>query len=242
MIHKAFISGLFAALSALWAVPSLAQERPAPVVVELFTSQSCSSCPPADEVLSDLARRNTIIALGCHVTYWDHLDWKDTLSLPACTERQRAYAAERGTRQVYTPQMVVNGRAEFVGSNRMLASLETARAENQTFPIAITRATPGTLEIALPKLEGTPALTLWLATFATAHTEHMSSGENRGRTVTYVNAVRTLSDAGSWSGRAEIRSLPLPRPPEGAAEPDGYAVLAQTGKAGPILAAGAWMR
>src|ERR1700736_1842766 len=96
--------------------PAAAGERP--IVVELFTSQGCSSCPPADALLAELAQRPDVIALGFHIDYWDDLGWKDPLSSPAATARQRDYARQFGRRQVYTPQLVVDGAEEAVGSDR----------------------------------------------------------------------------------------------------------------------------
>src|SRR5205814_1096869 len=108
---------LFAALvTAL--LPVTAQAETRPVVVELFTSQGCSSCPPADRLLSELAERPDVIALGLHIDYWDDLGWKDPLSSPEATARQRDYARQFGRRQVYTPQLVVDGTEEAVGSDR----------------------------------------------------------------------------------------------------------------------------
>jgi hypothetical protein len=111
------------------ASPATADARP--VVVELFTSQGCSSCPPADALLGELARRGDVLALGFHISYWDGLGWRDPFSSQSSTDRQRAYARLLGTGQVYTPQMVVDGRREMVGSDRaaVLAALRDARPQ-----------------------------------------------------------------------------------------------------------------
>lgn len=217
-----------------------------PVVAELFTSQSCSSCPPADEVLGELAAIDNVIALGCHVTYWDHLNWKDTLSLPACTERQRAYAREQGSNRVYTPQMVINGRAEFVGSNRFDAQRRLDAAKGQVLPLALEWMN-GALSVSLPALKR-PAqteLTLWLAAIGPDRTQSIRSGENRGRTLHYVHPVSALAPIGTWDGQAGTRTLP---PPDGFVTPDteGLALLVHEGRTGgrtgPIRAAGMWSR
>lgn len=232
---------LFAGLILFWAVEPWAQQdsaQPAsvpslsaPVVVELFTSQSCSSCPPADAYLSELVINDAIIALGCHVTYWDHLDWKDTLGLPLCTQRQRDYAAARDTRRVYTPQMVVNGQAEFVGSNRSQGLRAITKAAGAVKAIILTPNTEH-LTLTLPQLDqGAPGQTLWLVTYQTQHTQSMRAGENQGRTITYTNAVTALKNLGPWSGQAATQTISLPQVLT-------YAVLAQSGRGGRIWAAG----
>lgn len=205
-----------------------------PVVVELFTSQSCSSCPPADALLGELAARDTdIIAFSCHVTYWDHLNWRDTMSLKACTNRQRAYAGFMGKRQVYTPQMVVNGEHEFVGSNRA----EAARtiSTRAVAPIQLT-LNGEDIAAALPALPpGTPKQTLWLLSYKPQHTQDIPSGENRGRTISYTNSVLTLDQVGVWDGHAAQRTFKKPQ----SSVPDaGYALIAQPQDFGTVSAAG----
>jgi len=205
-----------------------------PVVVELFTSQSCSSCPPADELLGELATHNDVIAIGCHVTYWDHLNWRDTLSHKFCTSRQRAYARHLGKNQVYTPQMVVSGTDEFIGSNR--AKALNALTAGAVQPIALKRIDADTLTATLPALSGGPALqTLWLMRLQPRHTQAIRSGENRGATITYVNAVEALEQVGTWSGNAQALTLAIPK---GETENPGYALIAQPQGFGPISAAG----
>ncbi|MCD8496909.1 MAG: DUF1223 domain-containing protein [Alphaproteobacteria bacterium] len=149
-----------------------------PVVVELFTSQSCSSCPAADKVLKDIAQRPGVIALGFHVTYWDHLGWKDTLSKSFATERQRNYAAERSSSRVYTPQMVVNGGEEFVGSDKSRLSRAISKASALS-TITVDRH-PQKLSLSLPELSGGPYM-LWVYGVRGALVQPIRSGENRGR-------------------------------------------------------------
>ena len=206
-----------------------------PVVVELFTSQSCSSCPPADALLGELAKNNhNIIAFSCHVTYWDHLNWRDTLSRKFCTERQRAYAAHMGSRQVYTPQMVVNGTHGFVGSNRTDA--QRYISSGAVLPIKLALNKNDTISATLPALpQGASPQTLWLIRYHDAHTQAIKSGENRGKTITYTNSIEAMNAVGVWDGRAQTFQFPAP---EGKAPNPGYAVIAQPNGFGAISAAG----
>ena len=208
-----------------------------PVVVELFTSQSCSSCPPADELLGELAAKDAnIIAFSCHVTYWDHLNWRDTWSRKFCTNRQRAYARHLGSKQVYTPQMVVNGAHEFVGSNRAKAQRQVAAGAGGAVLAIELKQTADGLTATLPALPaGSPKQTLWLLRYQSSHTQAIKSGENRGKTITYTNSVDTLDQVGVWDGAAETRTFPTP---EGEAESPGFAVIAQPNGFGAISAAG----
>ena len=216
------------------AMDELGLSPSAPLVVELFTSQSCSSCPPADQVLKELANNAPVIALGCHVTYWDHLNWKDTLSRKFCTDRQRSYAAYSGNNRVYTPQMVINGTTKFVGSNRARAAEEITKITNTIAPIDIKQLFEKALSITLPQLNTkAERLTLWFFTYEGPQTQNMKSGENRGRTIAYTNPVKHLKNIGTWNGEAKTLNIPLPPLQSG-----GYAILAQVEGYGPIRAAG----
>lgn len=205
-----------------------------PVVLELFTSQSCSSCPPADELLGQIAQKKNVIALGFHVTYWDHLSWRDTLSREFATHRQRAYAAARGSRRIYTPQMVVNGADEFVGSNRgdLRRAMENAKAIKR---ISVSQDNQS-LHIELPDLGG-DVLKLSLFGVKSRHHQKIGNGENRGLDVTYHNAVLTRQDLGPWDGLANAMDVPIK---DFSDEIDRYVVIAQKGTfgSGPIVAAG----
>lgn len=210
-------------------------ETDAPLVVELFTSQSCSSCPPADFLLGELNKHSNIIAFSCHVTYWDHLNWRDTLSRKFCTNRQRAYAQFQDKRQVYTPQMVVNGEFEFVGSNRMDVMRYVSLAGKTVQPIALT-LNGKTLSATFPDLgQDAPKQTLWLIRYHATDTVSIPSGENRGKTITYTNSIENLEQVGTWDGNAQTLSF---KRPDGEAENPGYALIAQPQGFGVISAAG----
>ena len=162
-------------------------------VVELFTSQGCSSCPPADVVLGKLSQRSDILALGFHVDYWDALGWKDTLGSPLYTRRQQAYAAKRGDGQVYTPQAVVDGRGLTVGSNGR--SIDAMMDEPLSVGVAIAGKT---VKVGAGQGSGS----VWRVDYTRQASVPIGRGENRGRTVSYVNAVRGMTLLGQWTGRA----------------------------------------
>lgn len=186
----------------LVATVALAEPAPRPVVVELFTSQGCSSCPPADALLAALKRSQPdLLVLGFHVDYWDRLGWKDPFSSPAATQRQRRYAAALGS-GVYTPQLVVGGRREMVGSDRVsvLTAVEAARKELGRAPSPVLRLDAREGKAVLTVGAGQGAGTLWLVGFDDEHTTQVGSGENGGRRLTEVNVVRSLRDVGLWQG------------------------------------------
>ena len=177
--------------------------RAAPVVVELFTSQSCSSCPPADAILRELAQRPGVLALDLHVDYWNYLGWRDPYSSAAFTRRQRDYSSLLGDHEVYTPELVVAGHIGVVGSDR--SAVEAALASASSDPqIALTLTRDGNSLIAeAPDGHGTA--TLWLAGYDPAHETRIGGGENGGRRLAEANVVRSLSPVGIWSG-ARLRT------------------------------------
>lgn len=186
-----------------------------PVVVELFTSEGCASCPSADAVLADLAKRPDVIAMSLHVDYWDHLGWKDTLGLPGHTRRQKAYQKTMGTGYLYTPQAVIQGTSQTVGSDR--PAIERLIAKAATLPhlrLAL-RDTPDgrVLDIGEGPFQGMPA-TVWLCPLQARADVAVERGENAGKTLTYEWVVRGWTKLGQWSGEALTVALPddLPRP------------------------------
>ena len=210
------------ALTTALATAGHAQEFP--VVVELFTSEGCSSCPPADAFLTDLARdRSDVLPLAFHVTYWNYLGWKDPYSLDAATARQRAYARHLGDDGVYTPQMVVDGTTGFVGSSRSQGLNVIAGAPRKTVPVSMARDGQTLVITVGPGAGQTPILPVaqvLLIGFDPAHETHIGRGENGGRTLLESNIVRSLTPIGTWSGSAvELRQPP----PAG----ESFAVLLQ---------------
>jgi hypothetical protein len=232
---------LIAALASVClSIPSFAGDPPK-AVIELFTSQGCSSCPPADRVLYDLAREPGIVALSFPVDYWDYLGWKDTLASPAFSARQRAYASARGDRQVFTPQVVVNGKVSCVGSDRAQIgrSMTRAAAGRQSLPVRIDIAEKGTmLAIEVGRAEPPASGEVWVLPVAKEREVAIGRGENRGRSVTYANVVRGMTRAGFWSGAPAHFEVPLKKARH--PDADSYVVILQGGeqeKPGPILGA-----
>jgi len=200
---------------ALMSSPATADTRP--VVVELFTSQSCSSCPPADALLGELARRRDVVALGFHISYWDGPGWKDPFSSQSSTDRQRAYARLFRLAQVYTPQMIVDGAREMVGSNRdqVLAALRDARPET----IAPVTFAADRRSVAIGAGDGRG--NVLLVRFAEKRTTRVAGGENARRTLQDANGVEMLTAFGSWNGSALSFAIEPP------ADGEGLAVLVQ---------------
>lgn len=193
---------------------SAAQAGPK-TVIELFTSQGCSSCPPADALLQKYAARDDIIALSLPVDYWDNLGWKDTLANPANTKRQRLYAETRGDGQVYTPQTIVNGGPHAVGSSEISinqAIEKTASALQRDHVDIRLRISADGLLIDVGPAQATSPLRpakLVLALVQQKGEVAIGRGENSGRTVTYHNVVRFLRQIGNWSGAAEQVRVPI---------------------------------
>ncbi|NDW05855.1 DUF1223 domain-containing protein [Jiella pacifica] len=212
------LAGWFAAVSI--ATRAIAPAAAGPRhVVELFTSQGCSSCPPADALLRQLSGDGEVLALGFHVDYWDRLGWKDTLGSSAHSLRQRDYAVRRGDGRVYTPQAVVDGGGHAVGSNAGAVS----GLMGAPLPVAVCLdRKAGTVSIG----GGRGSATLWRVDYTRASAVPIARGENRGRTVTYVNAVRGLTPLGRWTGKPARFALGACASAEGA---DACAVILQAG-------------
>jgi hypothetical protein len=196
---------------ALGIAPLHADERP--TVVELFTSEGCSSCPPADALLAELAGRPDVLALSFHVDYWDRLGWKDPFSSPEATRRQHGYAELLGLATVYTPQIVVDGRWQAVGSDRteVEQALGSARHNRDDVPVALAVA-PGRAKITMGPGGGGVAATLLLIGFDRRHVTAVARGENGGRTLSHVDVVRSIEEVAQFDGRARAVEIPIRMP------------------------------
>lgn len=182
-----------------------------PVVVELFTSEGCSSCPPADAFLTDLAEhRKDVLPLAFHVTYWNNLGWTDPFSFDAATERQRSYARNLGDGQVYTPEMVVNGELGFVGSDRAQGAAAISRAaRDQRSDVRLELARDGD-RFTISAGAGQGEATILLIGFDPQHRTPIGRGENGGRTLLESNIVRSLTPVGQWTGAPVRLEAKLP--------------------------------
>jgi hypothetical protein len=208
----------------------------APVVVELFTSQGCSSCPPADRLLGELSRRPDVIALSVHVDYWDYIGWKDPFATAASTARQHSYAQALRQRYVYTPEMVFNGAAHDPGTNRArverMLKQAADRAGARVNPL-LSALGAGRALIQLPKAPGVPVADIWLLSVDPRHVTAVGRGENRGVTLTNFNVVRSIARLATWRGEATQLTVEADRLVPGAA----MVTLVQTANLGPILGA-----
>jgi hypothetical protein len=197
---RQFFSGfaLLGGLAILMPGGALAAERP--VVVELFTSQGCSSCPPANAFLNELSKQpSDVLALAFHVTYWDYLGWKDPFSLPVATDRQAQYGRRFGDGS-YTPEIVVDGAAGLVGSYRdeVNSAIAKARTQNVTAAEVNLVARDGKASIDIGAGKG--AARVMLVGFDREHVTAIGRGENRGRTMAEANIVRSFRPIGQWNG------------------------------------------
>lgn len=225
------LSSLFFAAAMSFATALQAQDRP--VLVELFTSQGCSSCPPADAFLHDLAERENVIALAMHVDYWDYIGWKDSFAQPDFTARQRAYARLGNRKMVYTPQMVINGRDHVVGSNpkdtdRMIEAHLQLPVE---VDLQATRS-GDTLTLtgeAMDDFDDTASV--YVVRYRPEATVDILRGENAGRTISYANVVTDMQVLAQWD---------MSQPLEMTAELTGdlpAVVVVQGSRNGPVKAA-----
>ena len=215
-----------------------AGDSPRPVVVELYTSQGCSSCPQADAFLGQLALRKDILALSLPITYWDMLGWKDTLASKANTDRQKGYAATLGRGGVYTPQVIVDGVNDIVGSRESAvdSAIAAREADMLAVPVVLTRS-PAEVNVAIGAATGKTKAdaTIWMFRIKNEATVRIGAGENGGRTVTYHNVVREVKAIGIWKGRPV--TLDLPRDAPGGDLRDGIAVVVQQGGYGRVVGA-----
>lgn len=235
-MRKPFFSCFLSGMLVVWGAQQAVAAPARPVVLELFTSQGCSSCPAADALLKEFASDPTTLPLSLHVDYWDYLGWKDPLSSPAMTARQRAYAAALGRNNVFTPELVVNGQFSVVGSNR--ASVESAiakaQASQQSVTLQLVPDSSGknlllTLDITDKAMFAHTGFTAFY--FRSNISTDVKNGENGGRTLTHINNVTRIQELG------ESRAIPMPTGNE-----DGVAVLLQKNGNGPIIGAARYLR
>jgi len=220
-------------------------------VVELFTSQRCSSCPPADKIMGELAKDPSVIAMSMPIDYWDYLGWKDTLADARFSARQKAYSKMRGDREVYTPQAVINGAAHVIGSERdsIEDAIDATRKENGVMSIPVTMTQSGTqLTVSVAAANKGPAANggphgvthgeVWICSISKAVPISIARGENRGKEITYYNVVRSLLKIGDWNGDSGSWTVPIDKVAhEGV---DAAVVYVQDGsgdKPGPMLGA-----
>ena len=216
------------------ALPAVGRENTGPWAIELFTSQGCSSCPPADLQLGKLARRNDIVALSYHVDYWDYIGWKDRFATRETTERQRAYARALKQRYVYTPEMVVDGIGHDPGVSLDPITSLLAEAQHRSPKRAtpeLVRSADGVLTVRLAAFKLEAPAEVVLAVYDRRHSTAVGDGENGGRTLENFNVVRHFETLARWDGAAATWTAPADRfRPE-----QGMAVLVQRADHGPML-------
>ncbi len=211
---------------------------PIDVVVELFSSQGCSSCPPGDKLVTELRNMPGVLALTYHVDYWDYLGWKDTLGSADFSQRQYDYAKARGDMDVFTPQMVINGEKQVVGSQRseVFAVMEAGRRK---WPVDVSlNGGPKDISVSVDAGEPGAGATLWIMPILDKVTVKIEKGEIAGKEITYVNVVRRLVPAGMWKG--EAMSLTLPKDGLMTADSTACVALLQEGKVGRVLGCASW--
>jgi hypothetical protein len=219
------------------ATPALAETALKPVtVIELFTSQGCPNCPPADMILHDVTKdeNREIITLGCHVTYFDTARYKDALSQTACDARQVSYRHARVIERTYTPQMVINGRYETQGNrvNLVQAAIKMSQAQMEIVPVQLT-LNADTIDIVMPKVRLDKPAGIWLYGYTKQHTVDTIAGQPIENPLIYVNAVKSLTPLMKWNGSPVTMAFPITDK-----EIFGYAVIAQYEDGTHILAAG----
>ena len=218
--------------AALLLAPVMAEAQ-SPVVVELYTSQGCSSCPPADRLLSRIARNDNVIALALHVDYWDYLGWKDVFANPDYSNRQRLYAQKWHERSVYTPQMVVQGVNYMVGSRGDEIQRQIMQAEGNDEVLTVSASNQGAgIRIELAPIGGAaPEADIQLVRYSAGETVMIERGENAGKTIEYVNVVQDWQTLGRWDGAGPaVVNVP-------SAEAGDYVVIIQAPGPGEIYAA-----
>ena len=200
-----------------------------PAVVELYTSQGCSSCLPADALLGEISQMPNVVALAFHVDYWDSIGWRDQFGLPTSARRQHRYVETLGLSSAFTPQVVVDGRSSFVGSDKRRILAAIAEPLN-TIPISVDVA-PGELTVTVPERQERERYDVNLIAYLPQATTKVGRGENSGRTLQEFNIVRQFRTLGAWNGRETEFRVPMGSFP---GDTTRVAVLLQRAEQGPI--------
>ena len=224
--------GILAAILSVSVFAGSPVKADSPVVIELFTSQGCSSCPPADALLGELASREDVIPLALHVDYWDYIGWKDEFAVPEHTKRQKGYAYAAGQRTIYTPQMIVGGLDHVVGYKpmRLAELIDQHRDKARMVEFSVIRAGDDVM-ISAPEMSGAGDMLVQLVRYMPKATVAIGRGENRGKTITYHNIVTEMTELGAWDGSAPLTMSAT------ASGDQPVVVLLQKAKYGEIIAA-----
>ena len=225
-LRKILIAGTFLCCATV----ANAQSRPA--VVELFTSEGCSSCPPAEAYIGELAQRRDVLALAFHVDYWDDLGWRDRFGLPEAVHRQQAYASTLKLASVYTPQVVVDGQRDFVGGDR--SSIARVLAGNRSGVALAVSVRDGEVVVDLGAQEKATPCDVLLIAYLREAVSPIGRGENAGRTLKEFNIVRTFRSLGRWDGQKQVYRSTVDSLPRDATD---VAVLIQPLGQAPIIGA-----
>jgi hypothetical protein len=232
-----FIAGVVVALAAMGGAQAQSVQANTKAVVELFTSQGCSSCPPADALLTSLAEREDVVALAYHVDYWDYIGWEDTFGAKDFSDRQRGYAKSWGSTRIFTPQMVINGGEGVVGSRRDEVHDAVTSAQ---LPLPVSLVAHGDmLKLDVPADATLEDATIWLVRYLDRADVAIDKGENAGKTMVYTQVVVDRQPVGMWEAAAGAQ-IKLPLEQFAGEDNGGLAILIQAernGLPGPILGA-----
>jgi hypothetical protein len=210
-----------------------------PVVLELFTAEGCASCLAADANLGNWARQRSVLVLTYHVDYWDYIGWRDMKADPAFAQRQLGYVGAFGRNMVYTPQVIVGGADETLGTDRDRLSmmLSNSRYIATMAPLRLLRDAGGQVFADLPAIALSKPATVWLVSFRRQVETDILAGENAGRHVSAVNVVRAVRKIGAWNGSAQRLPVPIDLKAGGDIPADAAAVIANQAEYGPVIAA-----